>query len=144
MNFYRQLAEGGFFNLPFLLHIKDIANDTDLFLVNDNVSVTYENTTYAPCSFQLNAHSDEDSSLEIDLVENDSIINMLEENSVLSVESLAYFNGVEKMDFLPLVFSYGSASWSGEKLSLKLSKDDRMGMSFPALIFTTYNNRGNS
>ncbi len=144
INYYRQLAEGGIFNMPFLLHLQDIENETDLYLVNDSQDFTYDGTTYLASVFNYEPSEDDDSTLEIDVIENDSLIDMLEENTELSVESVSIFNGEEIEEIAPKSFSYGSATWDGETLTLKLYKDDRLEMTFPALIFNTYNSRGGS
>ena len=144
MNIFRQLAEGGAFNFPTLLHIRDIANNRNFYFVNDNTNFVHNGTTYQASSFSFSGQTDDDSVLEIEIVENNLLINLLEENLSFVIDTVGVFNGEEVEEFTPLSFNYGSATCDGKKLSLTLSKDDRMNMTFPALIFTNYNNRGNS
>ena len=46
MNVYRQLAEGGGFNLPFLVHLSSPDNATNIYLINDNQDMTYVNFVF--------------------------------------------------------------------------------------------------
>ena len=144
MNIYRQLAEGGGYNLPFLVHLSSPDNMTHIYLINDNQDMTHGGHTYAASNFTYSANKTGDSTLNIELVEHDEIIDLLEENEYLNVEVTGAFNG-EKVEAIgQYKHRYGEATWSGAKLEMKLNKDDRGGMTFPALIFNSYNNRGNN
>lgn len=144
MNIYRALAEGGGFNLPFLLHLYDPNETTHIYLINDNADFFYNGVTYSASSFTYSPNRDGDSSLSVEIVEHDEIIDLLENNYYLRVEVVGIFNGEEVETMGHFRHKYGDATWDGKKLDLKLEKDDRGEMSFPALTFNSYNNRGNS
>ena len=142
MNIFRQLAEGGGYNLPFLVHLYD--GDNNIYLINDNADLTYDGHTYAASSFTYKPNRDGDSTFSVEVVEHDEIIDMLEESDALSFEITGIFNGGEVQELGNFKHRYGTAEWDGAKAELKLNKDDRWGMTFPALIFNSYNNRGNN
>ena len=51
MNVYKALAEGGGFNLPFLVHLYDPDGNTKIYLINDNDDFEYDGQTYGASSF---------------------------------------------------------------------------------------------
>lgn len=144
MNIARALAEGGGYNLPFLLHLYDPAKTTHIYLINDNEDYTYNGQTYLASNFTYSPNMEGDSTLNVELVEHDEIIDLLENNYFLRVEVIGIFNGEEVEEIGQFRHKYGEGTWDGAKLEMKLNKDDRGGMTFPALIFNSYNNRGNN
>lgn len=144
MNIARALAEGGGYNLPFLLHLYDPAETTHIYLINDNADFEYDGITYAASNFTYTPNNEGDSSLSVEIVEHDEIIDLLENNYYLNAELIGIFNGEEVEAIGQYKHKYGEGTWDGMKLELKLNKDDRGEMTFPALIFNSYNNRGNN
>ena len=144
MNIYRQLAEGGGYNLPFLVHLSSPDCTTNIYLINDKQDMTFGGQTYAASNFTYAPNKTGDSTLSIEIVEHDEIIDLLEENEYFNVEVIGVFNGESVEAIGQYKHRYGEATWSGAKLEMKLNKDDRGGMTFPALIFNSYNNRGNN
>lgn len=144
MNIARALAEGGGYNLPYLLHLFDPEETTHIYLINDNADMEYNGQIYAASNFTYSPNRDGDSSLQIEIVDHDEIIDLLENNYYLRVEIVGIFNGDEVEPIGQYKHKYGDATWDGKKLELKLEKDDRGEMSFPALTFNSYNNRGNN
>jgi len=144
MNIYRQLAEGGGYNLPFLVHLSSPDNATHIYLINDNQDMTFGGHTYAASNFTYTPNNTGDSSFSVEIVEHDEIIDILEKNDHLQFEIIGVFNGEEVQPISVYKHKYGSVEWNGMKAIFKLNKDDRGGMTFPALIFNSYNNRGNN
>ena len=144
MNIYKELAEGGGYNLPYLLHLFDPEETTHIYLINDNADMAYNGQVYAASNFTYSPNRDGDSTLSVEIVEHDEIIDLLENNYYLRVEVIGIFNGEEVEEIGLYKHKYGEGTWDGMKLELKLNKDDRGGMTFPALIFNSYNNRGNN
>ena len=144
MNVYKMLAEGGGYNLPYLARIATPDGLTNIYVINDNQDMTYGGHTYAASNFTFTPSNNGDSQLNIELVEHADIIDILEENYSFKIEIIGVFNG-ETVEALGLYkFKYGEGTWGGAKLQMKLNKDDRGNMTFPALIFNSYNNRGNA
>ena len=144
MNAYRLLAEGGGYNLPFLVHISTPDNATHIYLINDNQDFTYGGHVYSASNFTFTPNNSGDSTLNIEIVEHDEIIDILEENERFNTEIIGVLNGEEVEEIGQYKYKYGEGTWDGMKLDIKLNKDDRGGMTFPALIFNSYNNRGNN
>lgn len=144
MNIYRQLAEGGGYNLPYLVHLSTDDGSAHVRLINDNRDMTYKGQTYSASSFTYTPGIDGDSTLSVEVAEHDEIIDVLENNYHFSVEVVGVLNGETVEEIGHYRHRYGEGTWDGAKLDLKLSKDDRGGMTFPALIFNSYNNRGNN
>lgn len=144
MNVYKQLTEGGGYNLPFLVRLSNPENTLNIFLINDNQDMTYKGIVYSASSFTYTPNTSGDSSFSVELVEHHAIIDMLEDNYYFKVEVIGVFNGEEVEELGLFKHKYGEATWDGMKLDMKLNKDDRGGMTFPALIFNSYNNRGNN
>jgi hypothetical protein len=144
MNVYKMLAEGGGYNLPFLARISTPDESTNIYVINDNQDMAYGGRTYAASNFTFTPNNNGDSQLNIELVEHDDIIDILDENYSFKIEIIGIYNG-ETVEALGLYkFKYGEGTWDGAKLQMKLNKDDRGNMTFPALIFNSYNNRGNA
>jgi hypothetical protein len=144
MNIYRQLAEGGGYNLPFLVHLSSPDGVVNIYLINDNTDLEYDGVTYSASNFTYSPNMEGESTLNVELVEHDEIIDLLENNYFLRVEVIGIFNGEEVEEIGQFRHKYGEGTWEGAKLEMKLDKDDRGGMTFPALIFNSYNNRGNN
>ena len=144
MNIYRQLAEGGGYNLPFLVHLSSPDNATHIYLINDNQDMTYNGHTYSASNFTYSPNTSGDSSLNVELVQHDEIIELLEDYEYFKVEVIGIFNGEEVEEIGQYRHKYSEGTWDGAKLEMKLNKDDRGNMTFPALIFNSYNNRGNN
>lgn len=144
MNVYKQLTEGGGYNLPFLVRLSNPENTLNIFLINDNQDMVYRGIVYSASSFTYTPNTSGDSSFSVELVEHNAIIDMLEDNYYFKVEVIGVFNGEEVEPIGLFKHKYGEATWDGMKLNMKLNKDDRGGMTFPALIFNSYNNRGNN
>lgn len=144
MNIYRQLAEGGGYNLPFLVHLSSPDNATHIYLINDNQDMPFGGHTYAASNFTYTPNENGDSTLDIELVGHDDIIDILEENEHFNIEVIGIFNGEEVEAIEQHKHKDGEVTWSAVKSEMKLNKDDRGEMTFPALIFNSYNNKGNN
>ena len=141
MNIYRKLAEGGGYSLPYLLHIYDTLND--IYVINDVKPLEYNGKTYAASSFEYTPDINGAASLDITVIDN-KIINILEDNYNFNVEAVGVLYEGAVTPIEQYKHQYGEGSWDGATLKLKLEADDRLDMTFPALIFNSYNNRGNA
>ena len=144
MNIYRRLAEGGGYNLPYLVHLYSPDETTHIYLINDNQDMTYDGHIYAASNFTYQPSTEGEASYNVELVEHDEIIDLLEDCEYFHVDIIGVYNGEEVKPIATHKHKYGEATWGGAKLEMKLGKDDRWGMTFPALIFNSYNNRGNN
>lgn len=144
MNIHKLLAEGGGYNLPFLVHLSSPDGELDIYLINDNKDLDYDDNTYLASNFTYAPGEGGEGSFNVELVEHDEIIDLLENNYYFNAEVVGVFNGEEVEEIGQWKHRYGEALWDGAKLDMKLDKDDRGDMTFAAFKFSSYNNRGNN
>lgn len=113
-------------------------------MINDSEDLDYGGHTYKASNFTYTPGGNGDSNLEIELVEANEIIDIMENNYFFHVEVIGVFYDGEVTETSQFRHMYGEGTWDGKSLQMKLNKDDRLDMTFPALIFNSYNNRGNS
>lgn len=142
-NLYKRLTESGGYALPYLLHLFD-GSGNHIRLINDNKDITYKNVLYSKSAFDFSADESGESSLKITVVDN-SIINMLENNYNFQAEIIGVLLEDGTVQEIKVYrHQYGTVSWDGLQAEITFDPDDRFEMTFPALIWSTYNNRGNS
>jgi hypothetical protein len=140
MGVFKELTEGGLFNLPFLLHIYD--DDTHIYIINDNENLTYGGHTFAAASFDYLPSTNGDASLSCDIFDKPELLNYINRNRVFNCDLIGVYRGGEIVQLETYRHNYGEATWDGVKFEIKLNGDDRGNMTFPALIYNSYNNRG--
>ena len=139
---YNKLLCGGGYSLPYLIRLSN--DERELFFINDARNATYGGKTYLASSFNFTPSDDGDSTLEISVSDNE-IITLIDEEDYFSAE----FVGILLEDgFVRELRSwkkrYGRAKWNGKRAVITFTSDERLSMTFPALIFKGDNNRGNS
>ena len=140
MGIYKELTEGGLYTLPFLLHIYD--NTIDIYLINDNTDLMYNNKVYKAASFDYNPATNGDAALEIGLFDNAELQNIIERARRFNCDLIGVYKGGQIVQLSTYRHQYGEATWDGDRFQIKLNADDRGEMTFPALIYNSYNNRG--
>lgn len=140
MGVFKDLTEGGVFTLPFLLHIYD--STTDIYLITDNQDLTYDGHLYKAASFSYVPNAEGDATLESEIFENVELLNYIERSRKFECDLIGAYKGGEVVPLGAYKHKYGSATWDGDKFQIRLDADDRAEMTFPALIFNSYNNRG--
>lgn len=140
MGVFKELTEGGLFNLPFLLHIYD--NSTDLYIINDNENLIYNGHTFEAASFDYTPSTNGDASLACDIFDKPELLNYINRNRRFNCDLIGVYRGGEVVQLETYRHQYGEATYDGVKFEIKLNGDDRGNMTFPALIYNNYNNRG--
>ena len=141
---FKKLVNGGGYNLPYLLHLYTTDGSTDIHLINDIKDSIYDSITWYASTFKYTPNEDGESSLEVEVVSND-IIDMFENNYNFRAEIVGVLLEDGSVQVIKSYHhKYGTATWDGKSAKITFDKDDRLGMTFPALIFNSYNNRGNS
>lgn len=140
-NFIKEFAEGGGFSRPFLLHIYSTDNTKHAYIINDNQDLTYNGILYKASSFEYNPNNG-GANLSVSLVDNDILIDIMDENYFFKCDAIGIFNGSEIEEIEQFRHMYGEGTWQGSSADIKFTKDDRLGMTFPALTFNSYNNKG--
>lgn len=144
MNVFRSLAEGGGYSLPYLVHLYNPEGGGNIYIVNDTRDVEFGGHSYAAASFTYRPSTDGSASLEVAVAELDGIIGILEGDGTFRADVVGIVNGGDVVPIMQNRHKYGEATWDGVRLEMRLDKDDRGDMTFPALIFNAYNNRGNN
>lgn len=140
MGVFKELTEGGLFNLPFLLHIYD--DSTNLYIINDNENLIYNGHTYKAASFDYTPNTNGDASLACDIFDKPELLNYINRNRRFNCDLIGVYRGGEIVQLETYRHQYGDATYDGVKFEIKLNGDDRGNMTFPALIYNNYNNRG--
>ena len=140
MGVFKELTEGGLFSLPFLLHIYD--DSTHIYIINDNENLTYGGHTFAAASFDYTPNTNGDASLSCDIFDKPDLLNYINRNRVFNCDLIGVYRGGEIVQLETYRHNYGEATWDGVKFEIRLDGDDRGSMTFPALIYNSYNNRG--
>lgn len=143
-NFYEKLLLGGAYSLPYLLHLWNDDLSLDIYLINDEAPLSYNGHVYGASTFEFTPSDSGESTLNISVIDNG--MKMLLDGSrffhaqitgiLLENNSVAEIRDWKRC--------YGSGEWDSKTVSLSFESDDRLSMTFPALIFNGDNNRGNT
>lgn len=140
MGVFKELTEGGFFTMPFLLHIYD--DQFSIYLIDDNVPLNYGGKLYQAAAFSYSPNTNGDATLDIELMNNAELKNIIHRSRRFNCDLIGAYRGGEVVALSAYKHKYGEATWDGDKFNIKLDADDRGNMTFPALIYNSYNNRG--
>ena len=142
MGVFKQLTESGLYTLPFLVHIFD--DSEHIYLINDNVSLSYGGNLYAAASFEYSPNPNGDASFECSIFDRPALMNYILRNRKFQCEIVGAYLNNEVVTLGTYKHEYGEAEWDGVKFKIRLKADERGQMTFPALIYNSYNNRGAS
>lgn len=142
MSVFKELTESGLYNLPFLLHIYN--DDTNIYLINDNADLTYGGHVFTASAFSYTPGTNGAATLECTIFDKPALLNYVLAERAFKCDLIGVYNGGEVVQLETYSHQYGEATWDGSKLQIRLEGDDRGGMTFPALIYNSYNNRGNA
>ena len=144
---FNRYFNGGAFALPFLLKFT-CAGCPTLYFVNNTESINFEGNLYHHASFEYSPpdSNGKGANLRISAADNELIefVENADDGYRLDVVGLIAEGG-EVQRLKQYVHFYGSVSYTENmELNFELGSDDRLDMTFPALIFNSYNNRGNT
>jgi len=149
-NFEKMCRRNGGYLLPWLITLTN--GTTTLRYINDTVSRIYETNTYAASTLSYSPNAQEHGfngggTLEIaasDANEVNSLIVFVDESTSVQLDVVGVLlenNTVSEIRTFR--HNYGTVRLDGRKANFTFDADDRLTMTFPALIFSHYNNRGN-
>lgn len=149
-NFIKMCQRSGGYSLPWLVLLTN--GTTNLRFINDADDYVYDDDTYAASTFGYAPNADDSGlsgggSLQIaaaDANAVESIIALIESSTAvqLIVTGVLLDDGTVSVIKM-FQHDYGTVRWDGRTASFTFEADDRLSMTFPALIFSHYNNRGN-
>lgn len=142
---FNELFDGGSYSLPYLIHFSHLSAG-DLYFVNSNQDVTFNNITYKAANFSYTEpdYQGNGASLSFSLIDNDLTVflDKADENATITIDGVINQNGTITQ-IKTFNHSYFSANWGTDlTLSLSFSLDDRFNMTFPPYVFDSDNNRG--
>jgi len=146
-NFEKMCRRTGGYSLPWLIRIYDDDNTVNLYFINDTVGRVYGGNTYVATTFSYQPNSevngfDGGGSLDITVTDN-ALITMIESYRSIRLDVIGALQA--DGDITPVktfMCHYGNVSWNGKKATFNFDQDDRLDMTFPALVFNSYNCRG--
>lgn len=144
---FSRFFNGGRWSLPYLVRFS-APGQADIRLANMSRDISYNGETYTARTFSYtppDMHG-KGGSLTVPLAGTDLVSFLDAADWRMTVDVVAL---VEEDGSISPIGCYrhmnGSASWGADmEVSLQLSPDDRMGMSFPPYVFDADNNRGGS
>lgn len=150
MNSFETLCRRyGAYSLPYLIHIHNEDNSYSMRFVNNLQNVTYDGHTYIAAGFSYTPNQSENGfngggSLEIG-IKDTLLVDLVESSDNVTLEVIAAIsNTLQIVPLTNVMHHYGKANGDRTKISFEFNRDDRAEMTFPALIWDTLNNRGNS
>lgn len=148
-NFEKMCRRTGGYSLPWLIRLSDPDDTTVLRFVNDVQNRSHGGNTYLASSFEYTPNADGQGfdgggSLSIVVTDN-NIIQLIETYYNLKLEVIGVLlDDGTVTEVKSYMHHYGSVKWNGRTAAFTFERDDRLDMTFPALIFSHYNNRGNA
>lgn len=150
INFLRMCSRAGGYSLPWLITIT--SQTTILRFINDLTDRVYSGNTYKASTFTYQPSASDTGmsgggSLRIaaaDANEVGSVIALIESAASLRLDVVGILLASGEVSEVK-TFSHtrGTVRWNGREATFTMEADDRLSMTFPALIFSHYNNRGN-
>lgn len=150
-NFEKLIMRNGSYSLPYLIYIKGSSSkgDIELYFVNNNEDVVFEGKTYKASAFKYSPSKSEygftgGGSLSLSCAE-ERILELVESSSSLELIVKAVIDDENNINELKtFTHSFGRASVKKEQIDFSFDADDRLQMTFPTLVWSAQNNRGNS
>ena len=148
-NFERMCRRTGGYSLPWLI---TLSSDTKtLYFINDNQNRSYGGHTYVASTFDYTPNPQENGlsgggTLNIaaaDAGDVNGIIVLVQTAGTLSLDVVGVLLEDDTITEVKIFsHSYGRVKLNGRDAAFTFERDDRLGMSFPSLAFSHYNNRG--
>ena len=150
MNMFAKLIQrSGGYSLPFLIHLYDDEKNIELRFVNSDHNITYNDQVYIASSFSYSPNPsaygfDGGGKLEIASRES-NLIDLVERFYNIHLDVIGVMDEIGTItEIETFKHHYGTVTGDRKTLSFNFDKDDRLDMTFPTLIWSTQNNRGNS
>lgn len=148
-DFEKLIQRRGAYSLPYLIHLYDDDKKISLCFINDVKDAVFNGDTYKAAAFSYTPNAavmgfTGGGTLSIATGDN-YIINLTDNNYTIRLDVVgALMEDGSITEIRTYKHHYGKASFSQGKCDFTFDKDDRLQMTFPALIWSHLNNRGNS
>lgn len=148
-DFEKLIQRRGAYSLPYLIHLYDDGGKISLYFINDVKDVSFGGNTYKAAAFSYTPNAavmgfSGGGTLSIE-TDGNYVINLTDNNYTIRLDVIgALMEDGSVTEIRTYSHRYGKASFSKGKCDFTFDKDDRLQMTFPALIWSHLNNRGNS
>jgi hypothetical protein len=148
VNFAKLCRRTGGYKLAWLITISDPDDTTIVRVVNNNADIAFGGNTYLASTFNYSPGEmihgiDGGGTLDIVVTDN-TVIDMIETYRSVKLDVVgALVDGVVS-ELQGFTHTWGSATWDGKKASFAFEKDEKLTMTFPAVIMDASINRGNA
>ena len=148
VNFAKLCRRTGGYKLAWLITLSDADDATVLRVVNNNADVSFGGHTYTASTFNYlpgEAVHGMDGGGTLDIVVTDnSVIDMIEAYRSVKLEVVGVLVDSSVSEIQGFSHTWGSVSWDGRKASFTFEKDEKLTMTFPAILLDPSINRGNA
>lgn len=138
----------GSYSLPWLIKLSNSAGTTILYRAGNTEDVTYGGHTYTATALEYKPAVevqgfDGGGTLSIYCGADDTIIDLIESNKNILMEVVGAINADGTITAVR-VFRHttGSVDWDRTKATFTYEKDERLSMTFPAIVISSLNARG--
>ncbi len=148
-NFNRLNQRHGKYSIHALIHIYDDSGRYDMRYVDSRKAVTLDGHVYKAGSFSYTRETSEGGftgggKLRIAVKDNEAIDLIENADAVHLDATIALIEGGEVEPLQTVHHHYCNVEGTKTEITATFEKDDRPNMTFPTLIWTAINNRGNS
>lgn len=140
----------GAYSLPYLIKLYDPSETIVMYLVNNNENIIYNGITYIASTFEYTPNASESGfngggSLKIAIKDN-QVVDLIETYREVKLDVIGILNKADGTITELRTYRHHYCEVSGDRTNavFTFSRDDRLDMTFPALIWNAANNRGNS
>jgi hypothetical protein len=148
INFAKLCRRTGGYKLAWLITLSDPDDATVLRVVNNNADVVYGGHTYTASTFNYlpgEAVHGMDGGGTLDIVVTDNaVIDIIETYRSVKLEVVGVLVDSTVSEVQGFSHTWGSVSWDGKKASFTFEKDEKLTMTFPAILLDPSINRGNA
>lgn len=148
VNFAKLCQRTGDYKLAWLITLSDPDDTTILRVVNNNEDVTYGGHTYSASTFNYlpgEAIHGMDGGGTLDIVVTDNaVIDIIEAYRSVKLEVVGVLVDSTVSEVQGFSHAWGSVSWDGKKASFTFEKEEKLSMTFPAILLDPSVNRGNA
>lgn len=138
----------GAYSLPWLIKLSNADASTIIYRAGNTEDVVYGGHTYVSTSLEYKPAAevlgfDGGASLSIYCGKDDTIIDLIESNRTILLEVVGAINDDGTITAIR-VFSHttGAVDWDKTKATFTYEKDERLSMTFPAIVISAINARG--
>jgi len=140
----------GSYSLPFLIKLSNSAGTTILRRAGNTEDVVYGGNTYAATALEYKPAAevqgfDGGATLSIYCGKDDTVIDLIENaaDKKVLLEVVAAINDDGTISPVRVfLHTTGSVEWDKTKATFTYEKDERLSMTFPAIVITSLNARG--